>query len=148
MKYRTFDDMMRVADRVHVGNAKLSRRERLERWAELLMQQPDRRLKPLYRLEFMPLEERLPMRDDDTPLAVAYADPVLRQEGLAGDRIGDAMQFFDLSARDIHYLVCDCYYQGSMTATMVAGQVRAIARRVTLRELWDRMVGRFMPARA
>lgn len=148
MKYRTFEDMMRVADLAQVGHARMSRRERLERWAELLMQEPDRRLRPLYRLEFMPLRERVGMRDDDTPLAVAYHDPLLRREGLAGDRVGDAMQFFDLSSRDVHFLVCDCYYQGSMTASMVAAQVRLIARRATMRELWQRACGWFAPARA
>ena len=148
MKYRTFDDMTRVADRVTLGAAKLSRRERLERWAELLMQHPERRLKPLYRLEFMPLADRLPMRDDDTPLAVAYADPLLREQGLTGDRVADAMQFFELSSRDIHLLVCDCQYMGTMTASLVAGQIRAIARRITFRELYGRIAGFFVPARA
>jgi hypothetical protein len=143
MKYRSLDDMMRVADIAHVGKAKLSRRERLERWADLLMQDPGRHLRPLYRLEFMPAQDRLNMRGDDTPLAVAYQDPILRGEGLAGDRVGDAMAFFDLSSRDIHYLVCDCYYQGAMSASLASAHIRSIANRLTLRELWASLCSRF-----
>jgi hypothetical protein len=150
MKYRTFDDMQRVADIAqlgnHLGNVRMSRRERLERWAALLLQQPRRPLKPLYRLEFMAAAERVRMRGDDTPLAVAFEDATLREEGLAGDSVGDAMQFFDLSARDVHYLLCDCHYQGNMSASHVAAQIRAIANQVTFRELWNRMCRRVVGA--
>ena len=58
------------------------------------------------------------------------------------------MQFFELSPRDIHHLVCDCQYMGTMTASLVAAEVRAIARRVTARELCGRIAGFFTPARA
>jgi len=146
MKYRTFDEMQRVADIADVGKVRLSRRERLERWADVLMQDPKRILRPLYRLEFMSAQERMLARGDGTPLALAYADQVLREDGLTGDRVGDAMVYFDISHRDMHFLVCACHCQGDMTAANVAAQIRSMANRVTLREVWQRLRGRLAAA--
>jgi len=115
----------------------MSRRERLERWATDL-ERYDGRLKPLMRIEYLPEQERRMLRGDDTPLAVAYKDPVLREEGLASDRLGDAMTFFELTEHEAHHLLCDCHYYGSMTGTSVAARARATANKVTVRELWDR----------
>jgi len=64
------------------------------------------------------------LRGDDTPLALAYADPILREQGLTGDRLGDIMSFFELSHRDAHYLLCDCHFHGTMTSRSVAARVR------------------------
>lgn len=146
MKYRSFDEMQRVADIADVGRVRLTRRERLERWAEVLMQEPHRVLRPLYRLEFMSAQDRMLARGDGSPLSVAYADPVLREDGLTGDRVGDAMVYFDLSHRDMHFLVCGCHCHGDMTAANIAAQIRSIANRVTVRELWHRLRSRFLGA--
>ena len=146
MKYRTFDEMQRVADIADVGRTRLTRRERLERWADVLMQDPRRVLRPLYRLEFMAMRERMLARGDGTPLAIAYADPMLRDDGLTGDRVGDAMVYFDLSHRDIHFLVCACHCHGDMTASNVAAQLRLMAKQVTVREAWGWLRSRFAGA--
>jgi hypothetical protein len=106
----------------------LSRRERLERWAELLERDPHRRLKALARIEFFAERDRAGMRDDDTPIAVAFADPVMRAAGLEGDTFGDARKFFELSWENAHELLCDCHYYGPMDGETVAGRVRAMAR--------------------
>lgn len=106
----------------------LSRRERLERWAELLERDPRRRLKALMRVEFVGERDRAGLRDDDTPISVAFADPVLRAAGLEGDTFGDAQKFFELSWADAHELLCDCHYYGPMDGSTVAGRVRAAAR--------------------
>jgi hypothetical protein len=60
----------------------MCRRERLERWATLLMQHPQRPLKPFTRIEFMSEAERARLHGENTPLAIAYRDPV-PQEGRA-----------------------------------------------------------------
>jgi hypothetical protein len=119
---------------------KMSRRERLERWAMLLEQDSSRGLKPLVRVEFLPKREREMLRRDDSPLTVAFSDPILRHEGLRSDCLGAAMDFFDLSDREAHYLLCDCHYHGGMTMTpdTVAKRIQGIASRVTWREMWDR----------
>ena len=54
---------------------------------------------------------------------------MLREEGLAGDRLGDAMAFFELSDRQAHRLFCDCHYSGSMTGAGLALRLRMLAQR-------------------
>src|SRR5258706_3880355 len=97
MEHRTIDEVGRAARIVPVGMPKMSRRERLERWATLLMQHPQRPLKPFIRIEFMSEVERARLHGEDTPLAIAYRDPGLRKEGLAGDTLGDALAVLDMS---------------------------------------------------
>lgn len=130
MEYKILDDIRRMADIFPHRNAgrPLSRAERLERWATVLERLGDRPLRALMRVEFLPPDERRSLRDSDTPLTVAHRDPVLRADGLAGDRFGDAVAYFGLKEHEAHYLVCDCHYRGSMTATGVAARVRTIAR--------------------
>ena len=105
----------------------MSRRERLERWANVLDRNPGK-LNALTRIEYLPSSERPFARADNSPLEVAFKDPVLREEGLAGDRLGDTMAFFELSDRQAHRLFCDCHYYGSMTGAGLAQRLRMIAR--------------------
>ena len=75
----------------------MSRSERLERWAELLEQNPDRRLSTLHQTEYQPARERAAMRSDGSPISVAFEDPVLRAAGLENDSYGEAKRFFELT---------------------------------------------------
>lgn len=118
----------------------MSRRARLEHWAKRLEREPQRPLAALMRVESVPREVRPLLRADNSPLDVAWRDPALREEGLASDRLGDAMRFFELSPRQAHYLVCDCYYQGSMTAGRVASRIRTIAPKMTFGEMWGNLI--------
>jgi hypothetical protein len=136
MEYRTLDEISRVAQ-VESGFGKMSRRERLKRWATVL-ERYEGRLRPLMRIEYLSEQERRELRGENTPLTVAYKDPVLREEGLTSDRLGSAMAFFQLTEHAAHHLLCDCHYRGTMTAAGVAARVRSIANRITFRELWDR----------
>ncbi|MDA8229881.1 MAG: hypothetical protein M0006_00930 [Magnetospirillum sp.] len=123
---------------------KLSRAERLNRWADLLESQAGRPLPALEDVEYVTPGVRRDMRKDDSPLAVAFADPVLRADGLASDRLGDAMDYFGLSDRQAHWLLCDCHYGGRMTASEVASRVRDEARPLydILRpQLWASLTG-------
>lgn len=127
MKYRSLDQLVRDAD-VHPGTS-MSRRERLERWAELLERQPERRLCAIEGTEFGGRRDREAKRADNSPLTVASADPVLRAEGLQGDRVGDAVRFFGLSHHDIHRVVCYCHHGATVSPGTVAACVRACAQR-------------------
>ena len=127
MKHQKIDELGGVAEIVPFATRRMSRRERLERWADLLDRNPGK-LNALTRIEYLPLAERLEARADNSPLEVAYKDPVLREEGLPGDRLGDAMAFFELSGRDAHRLFCDCHYYGSMTGAGLAQRLRRIAQ--------------------
>src|SRR3546814_13396884 len=80
----------------------MSRRERLERWAELLEQHPGS-VGVLHETEYQPRFVRDALRADESPLTVAFRDPVLRFQGLTGDTYGDAVRFFDLSDSEAHH---------------------------------------------
>jgi len=139
MEHRTLEEIKRVAEVTPRDRAQpMSRRARLERWAEILEALQGRPLVALRRVEFLPEEERVTLRADNSPIALAQQDPILFAEGLTDDRLGEAMKFFDLSYQEAHYLLCDCHFHGSMTASNVASRVRSIARRNIVREFWDR----------
>lgn len=127
MEYKPVDQLRTVADLSVADPACLTRGERLERWAELLEREPEARLRSLGEIEFHPRDERPLMRADNSPLTVAYADPVLRAAGLRGDTLGDAMLFFDLSERQAHRLLCSCMNGWSISAPRAAAQIRRIA---------------------
>ena len=105
----------------------MTRRERLNRWAELLDQHAGS-MEALYRIEHLPAAERRAYRGgESTPLAVAYRDPVLRGDGLAGNTLGDAMDYFAMNDEDAHHLLCDCHYMGSLTGHNLAARLRRYA---------------------
>lgn len=127
MKHQRIDQLGAVAEVIPFGIAGMSRRERLQRWADLLDKIPGK-LNALTRIEYLPAAERLEARADNSPLQVAFKDPVLREEGLSGDRLGEIMSFFELSDRQAHRLFCDCHYHGSMTGAGLAARLRLIAK--------------------
>ena len=85
-------------------------------------------MKTLHEIELQPRSKRDEMRADGSPLSVAYADPVLRTEGLASDKLGDAITFFELSDGQVHRLLCSCMYGVRMEAGTAARQIRKMAR--------------------
>jgi hypothetical protein len=125
MQYQSMEQIAGSAD--ILAPPILSRRERLERWAELLEHQPAR-MRAIPGVEFGSRSKRNARRADGSPLAVAYADPVLRVAGLQGDRIGDAAAFFGLSHGQLHLLVCSCHHGGTVEPSAAAEYVRALAR--------------------
>ena len=127
MKYQSLGQIALEAD-VHPGMG-MSRRERLERWVELLERQPHRRLSTIEGTEFGSRREREAKRADHSPLTVAFEDPMLRAAGLRGDRVGDAVGFFDLSHGEVHRLVCYCHHGRTVSPGTVAARVRMIAQR-------------------
>jgi hypothetical protein len=141
MRHQRIEDVGASAALVEVRSPRLSRRERLERWAELLERDPGRRLKALWRVEYVEAERRALLRGDDSPIAVAFADPVLRDDGLEGDTLGDAERFFELSAGEAHYLLCDCHYMGRMDGATVARRVRGAAAPSTTQRVFRDLFG-------
>jgi len=143
MKHESLVEIRRKAGVVSLGESvqPLSRRERLERWAAVL-ERHGGQVQPFFRIEDYSPQERRRLRGDETPLTVAFADPVLREEGLRGDSLGDAMTFFKLTHGQTHRLLCDCHYHGQMTAAGVAARVRSIAKGGLVQRLWTWAVGR------
>ena len=128
MKHTTVVEISHVAD-VHPVPPRppMARVERLERWAEVLERDPDRVLTSIEEIEWKSEAERRAMRADHSAMTIAFEDSVLRAEGLAGDRLGDAIAFFRLSDADAHFALCSCIYGQSMQASVAARRVRMIA---------------------
>ncbi|NEK19770.1 hypothetical protein [Rhizobium leguminosarum] len=105
----------------------ITRRERLERWAESLERSPRPFLKTLHETEYQPISDRLALRDDGTPISVAFADPILRAAGMENDSYGEAKRFFELSDEQLHDLVCFCHFGERVGAATVARRLRKMA---------------------
>ena len=72
------------------------------------------------------------MRCADSAISVAYEDPVLREAGLTDDTYGTAKQFFGLSDRHMHWIVCYCHHGMSVRAGVLANVVRSTMPRIGL----------------
>jgi len=130
MKHTHVDELRRLADIGPVPvRPPMTRRERLERWAELLESDPERRLRTLEEMEFVPRDERAAMRADNSPLTVAFQDPVLRGDGLPSDTLGDARAFFGLSEGQAHRLLCSCMNGRAIQSGVAARRIRGIVAR-------------------
>jgi len=105
----------------------MTRRERLERWAESLDRSPRAFLNTLHETEYKSMAERLALRDDDTPISVAFADPILRAAGMENDSYGEARRFFELSDEQLHGLVCFCHFGEHVSAAVIARRLRKMA---------------------
>jgi hypothetical protein len=147
MEQRTIAEVAKSAQVFSTAETERAmRRERLERLARLL-EDHNGPVQMLTQIEYLRRAERLLLRRDGSPLTVAYSDPVFRAQGLAGDRLGDAMAFFDLDDREAHQLFCDCHYRTGVSSQVIATQVRAVAQRPTMGEMWlkaRRAIGRFL----
>ena len=133
MKLKTLEELKRVAQvRPPLTRDRMSKRQRLERWAEVLELAPQRHLRSLYKTEYTSRRRRYALRQENSPLTVAFQDPVLRGEGLQSDRYGDALKFFKLSDGDLHHIVCYCHHGPTMAPRAVAARVRSAAGRTEL----------------
>jgi hypothetical protein len=112
MQHRDIDQVCNFADIQPVPSPLMTRRERLERWAEVLGNDPKRRLETLGEIEFAGAVDRLFMRADNSPLTVALEDPALVAAGLKSDRLGDALTFFAISESEAHYIMCSVRIRG------------------------------------
>jgi hypothetical protein len=133
MEYSTLDEIRAVADiqPSWLSSRPLTKCERLERWAEVLDREGGRRLKTLFEIEYVSRAERVALRADDSPLSVAFRDPQLRADGLAGDTVGDAVTFFGIGEMELHNILCFCHHGETMSATSAAARVRVAAVRAT-----------------
>lgn len=114
---------------------RMSRHERIERWATLLEKHEDRLL-PFVRTEYLSSEMRKSLRADNSPLALAFSDPVFRDDGLSNDTLGEGIAYFGLNEQKAHRLLCDCHYSGTMTGKEVASRLRSAAQPSLAERLW------------
>ena len=149
MQHKTLDEIGNHADILPSWRRArpLSNCERLERWAEVLEREGGRRLKTLFQIEYARRAERAALRADDSPLSVAFRDPRLHAEGLAGDTVGDAIAFFGTTETELHNVLCFCHYGETMSAEAAAARVRVAAARSAAHERQQRgFFGSFVAA--
>lgn len=129
MEHKTLDEVRGVAAILPnwLRARPLSKCERLQCWAEALERAGGRRLKTLFEIEHVPSAYRSALRADGSPLSLAFDDPRLRAEGLAGDTVGDAIAFFGISEMELHAILCFCHHGETMSAEEAAMRVRRAA---------------------
>jgi hypothetical protein len=127
MKHQTPHELQSVAVIDRLGPIPLAtKRQRIERWAELLERNPLRCLSALTGTEYVDPEVRERVRADGSALAVAFDDPLLRAAGLQSDTYGEARRFFELSDWQLHDIVCSCHTGATMQASWAAARVRRL----------------------
>jgi hypothetical protein len=124
MEHRTSAELKGVADVIHPQ--KLSKKERLERWALALEKRRGVRLRTLRETEYRPAKEQSALRQENSPLTVAFEDPVLRS---ANDTFGEVARFFGLSHWQLHEVVCNCHFGETVASEAVAARVRRLSGR-------------------
>jgi hypothetical protein len=127
MEHRTSAELKGVADVIHPQ--KLSKKERLERWALALEKRRGVRLRTLRETEYRPAKEQSALRQENSPLTVAFEDPVLRSAGLTNDTFGEVARFFGLSHWQLHEVVCNCHFGETVAAEAVAARLRRLSGR-------------------
>ncbi len=124
MEHQGFDQLRSVANVASSAPREvLTRRERLERWARIVENHDGADFAPLLDADDMELDARCRLRYPNSPLEMAYADPLLRMQGLASDNLGDGIAFFGLSEDDALYLLED----PRMDGPALAKRIRSIA---------------------
>lgn len=113
----------------------LSRKEKLELWATIIEDYGIEEKKKynlrgpagvrmFHGIEHMERPRLRSQERDDTPTALAFGNPTLREAGLAGAAIGHAMDFFDLTENEVHTIMCDCAH--SSATDEVAKRIRGV----------------------
>jgi hypothetical protein len=127
MRHQTREQLSAVAQ-VEQGlqQMTLSRNDRWERWAGRLEQKPQRLLSTLFEIEYQPARLRDKMRSDNSPISVASEDPVLRSAGLKNDTFGEARRFFEVSAEQLHEVICYCHFGTTISGATAARTVRSL----------------------
>jgi len=128
MKHHALQHLQTVAnvDLDYPRTSAMTRRERLERWAVLLERRGRQAFSTLHETEYQPARERAVMRTENSPISVAFADPILRAAGLEDDSYGEAKRFFELSDDKLHGLVCACHFGATISGATAAYYVRAL----------------------
>jgi len=105
----------------------MTRREKLMRFASLVRASPAARLYMFSNLEHMHPSELTGLRHPVSAFALAAADGIFKDAGLASDTVLDAQKFFELTRAELHEFSCDC--GGQITNRDMADRIERIAAR-------------------
>ncbi|KQV70243.1 hypothetical protein [Rhizobium sp. Root1220] len=126
MKHQTLEQLQNIAEIEPACSQRIMLRgERLQRWAQDLERSPHRRLATLYQTEHQPACVTALMRSDNSPLTVAFEDPILRAAGLQNDTYGETKRFFELADEELHDIICYCHFGATVSASAAARHIRA-----------------------
>lgn len=115
MEFKSIADLRSIAD-VTPAVPKLTRAQKIAIWVNALDKEPTRILHPLPEIEWVAPAQRSSLRVEGSPLTVAFNDPALRAAGLASDKLGDGLTFFEMTEAEAHDTLCSCRYGRTMTA--------------------------------
>jgi hypothetical protein len=111
-----------------LGVPPMSKAERLHRWADNLELQEQLQREALDDAALRTRDRWCRTPADRSPLTVAFEDWALQAEGLRGDRVGDALAFFDLSVSEMQRIIGSGYGSRTIPAAVAAKRVRALAK--------------------
>ncbi|WP_192183233.1 hypothetical protein [Mesorhizobium amorphae] len=127
MKHQTLDHLQAIADvKLEAPTPKMTRTQRIKRWAELLEAQPARCLGMFVGTEYLLPQARQIARAAGSPITVAFEDPLLRAAGLQNDTYGEAKRFFELADWQLHDIVCSCHAGTTTKGKSAAATVRRV----------------------
>jgi hypothetical protein len=139
MKHQTVEHVRTLAAVRSEAVPLMTSRERLERWAYLLEEEPDRRLRTLYETEHRRQRARETLRSCNSPISVAFADLTFRAQGLADDTYGEAKRFFEVSDRQMHSILCYCHFGETISAGAAAQAIRLVVAAESRRPWFTRL---------
>lgn len=125
MKHVDIEEMVTAAVPVPVV-AKMTRAEKLNRWADLVRNYQGGELQIFHNLEYWP---DYAMRETQfgpmslSAFGVAVADAAFREQGLPNPaNLVDIMHFFDIDQAQLHEFSCDCggYISNRQQADQIA----------------------------
>lgn len=103
----------------------MTRQEKLLRWAELV-RAVSHQLYIFSNLERWNPGDLAAATQPESAFQIAADDPVFRAAGLNGNTPAAAMNFFELSLRDLHEFSCDC--GGHISNEAMASRIASIAK--------------------
>ena len=119
MEHKKLDQLRSVADVQATGAVRvMTRSERIQHWIDLLEREPSRRLHAIPEIEYMLPSDRPLARADDSPLTIAYEDPLFRAQGLASDKLAE------LTENEAHHAFCSCLGGHMMDSSAFARRLR------------------------
>jgi hypothetical protein len=109
---------------------RMSKGERLHRWAELLELEEEQPLRLVDGTDTGSRADERGGRADNSPLTVAFEDWALRAEGLQSDCVTDAAEFFELAEDEVKSVVAASDHgRRTIPAPAAAERVRRLAFR-------------------
>ena len=129
MEHKPLVELQAIADvQSSETQTPLTHGQRLERWIALLQADPGRKLRSLHEIEHLSAACRRECRAENSPLTVAYEDPILRLAGLKQRPCRRLHRVFEMTDKQMHHAFCSCHVGASLTGQEAAERLRHVMR--------------------